>query len=505
MATFTLAQLKEKHGETTAKKVFSFEDIQRQQQVQKQTQGNQFELDKPKSFLGKARDFATSIIGGGKIGEGIGQAIAAPGIQRNISQEERETEALQQKLLTRIRERKQSGEDTSRLEKALKSSQDLATTLSDVQQDFGESLITGKEIAGSALRLGTTLAGGAIGRLGAKTFALGKATTFAGGALRGAGAGALGGGIFGGLQGAGLGLEAEKDLEGTLKSAATGTVLGVLAGGAIGTLTGGVSGVLKGKQIARENFAEEFVSPKLKTKVAAQAIKEGRFEDPGFFKKSAIESGRRDNLLAKSVDDVIKQKATVGQNIDAIRLKISTTNNGVKNYIKQNKVPFNGKQLNTRLQQGKDDLRLVFASDTTAEKTYNAVVKEFMRNVGKKDTLGLFEARQSFDNIPAIKKLLESQGLGENAKKEIVLQVRRKANEYVASLLPKGNTFRANLLQEHYMLESLGNIADKTVQIIGKNKLQILNEEYPLLKWIIGAGILGGGVGAGGTFIGSTD
>jgi len=83
--------------------------------------------------------------------------------------------------------------------------------------------------------------------------------------------------------------------------------------------------------------------------------------------------------------------------------------------------------------------------------------------------------------------------------------VRKAANKYIASRLPVGNTFRADLLAQHNMLEALGNMADKAFEQLGKNKIQLLNEEYPLLKWIIGAGILGGGVGAGGAFIGSTD
>ena len=105
-----------------------------------------------------------------------------------------------------------------------------------------------------------------------------------------------------------------------------------------------------------------------------------------------------------------------------------------------------------------------------------------MREVAKKDTAGLLKARQSFDQLPAVKKLLQTEGLGENARREIVLAVRGSANKYIASLLPKGNAFRADLLQEHHMLEALGNMAEKGASIIGKNKLQILANEYQILK-----------------------
>jgi hypothetical protein len=95
------------------------------------------------------------------------------------------------------------------------------------------------------------------------------------------------------------------------------------------------------------------------------------------------------------------------------------------------------------------------------KKTYNAVVKEFVKHVENKDTAGLLDARQAFDKIPAIKKLLDSQGLGENVKKEIVMTARTKANEYIAKLLPVGNKYRETILNESKMIEAMGNIVDK--------------------------------------------
>ncbi len=153
----------------------------------------------------------------------------------------------------------------------------------------------------------------------------------------------------------------------------------------------------------------------------------------------------------------------------------------------------------------KEESKLIFASDATAEKTYDAVVDEFMKHVGKKDTAGLFAARQEFDKIPAIKKLLDSRALGENVKKSIVLDVRRAANEYIADLLPEGNMYKELLRQESSMIEALGNIADKGASTIGKNGIQMLTEKYPILKWVA-SGLAGGaGIGVGGTIIGSSD
>jgi len=497
-------------------------------QVQPQSNpltGNQFEQNKPTSFLGKARDFSASIIGGGKLAEGLGQSIVAPSIQKSFSESQETTSSLQDQLLKRLKEKRKAGEDTSRLEKAYEKSKKLNLFQRDLQSDFSESLVSDKEVAGSALRLGGTLAGGALlggvsskmgfglkASKGLKTiggvnklFGVGKATTFTGGALRGAGAGATAGAVEGAVHGAGLGLEENKDLKGVSKSAGVGALIGGATGGVLGGITGGITGVLNKSKLSKENFTRELVQPKETAKVKAQAIKEGRLEDPTFLGKAKITPSGRELKLANSVEDVVSSKASVGQNIDAIRLKVSNTNTGIKSYIEKNKVPFNTSQLGSKLNSAKDDLNLIFASDKQAEKTFNAVVKEFMKGVDKKDTLGLFTRRQSFDQIPAIKKLLQTDRLGENARREIVLAVRKSANEYVASLLPKGNKFTPNLLNEHYMLEAIGNIAESNANIIGKNKLQILVNEYPVLKWVVGGLVGGASVGVGGSIIGSVD
>lgn len=484
-------------------------DLQKQKQLQQEVAGNQFEQKKPTTFLGKAKDFVTDIIGGRKLAEGIAGVRAAPEIIGDISNEQRQTEELQQRVLTRIKEMESLGKDTSRLEKTLKMTQDLAISLQDTQKDFEEALPTSKEVIGSTARLATTLGTGLITRTAAKGLALGKAVGLTQGALRGAGVGAISGGVVGGLQGAGLAAEAEKSSEEILSSGLLGVGVGALVGGAIGTISGGVSGTLKQRAITKENFATELSTPKQTPTERANAIQQGRLKDPTLFGKAELEFSKRDKIVGDSIKDIVKPKATIGQNIDAIRLKISQINSGVKDFIAKNKVPFNTNQLKSQLETGKEDLRLIFASDASAEKTYNAVANAFMENVGKKDTAGLFSARQTFDKIPAIRKLLESDKLGENARKEIVLAVRRAANEYIASLLPKGNQYRAQLMQESYMLEALGNLSEKSQSIIGKNKLQLLTAQYPILKWVVGGiatGLAGAaGIGVGGAIIGSSE
>lgn len=257
------------------------------------------------------------------------------------------------------------------------------------------------------------------------------------------------------------------------------------------------------------DFALKLTAPKVTPTVAEAAFREGRTTAPGILRSSKILPTNKDQLVAESVKDVVKKNAKITENIDAIRMKVSQINNGVSNMIADRKIPFNTNQLRSKLNEGNEELRLIFASDQSAKRTYDAVVNEFMRHVGSKDTSGLFKARQTFDRVPAIKKYLETEALGENTRREIVLAVRRAANEFVAKQLPVNNPYRNLLSQESYMLEALGNVAETNAKTLGKNTLQLLTEQYPVLKWLVGGlgvGLLGGaGVGVGSAIIGSTD
>lgn len=275
---------------------------------QKQPEGASFEQEKPTSFLGKARDFTTSIIGGGKLAEGLGQAIAAPGVQKSLGESQNTAIQQQTEILKRIREARAKGEDTSRLMQALKENQKNIQSVGKSQTNFTDSLATNKEVLGSALRLGGTLAGGALAggvstggsgtlqagstlaRSGGLSGLFGKGTGLVSGAVRGAGSGATLGAVEGGIQGAGVGLEQNKDAMGVLQSSGTGAGIGAVTGGVLGAVTGGVSGKLASNKAAKEEtkrllanspdartakYALNESGDIVKDKVAREAIKQG--------------------------------------------------------------------------------------------------------------------------------------------------------------------------------------------------------------------------------------
>jgi len=470
---------------------------------EKAVTGNQFkEAEKPQTFLGKARNFAAKIVGGGEVARGAGLALAAPSVQRNIDETIDNLTSQQTQIIKELREKRAKGEDTTALTTALKLNRDELEKIADTASDFADTMPNTKQVVGSAARLAGTAVGGTIAKQAMGLTGVGTATTIAGGVARGAGAGAIAGGVEGAIQGTGIAAEADLPTSELISSGVLGAVGGALTGGAISGAIGGIQGGLAARKIRIENFSKQLAQEPMTKKAKIEALTQGRLKDPGLFKKAEIAFSDRDLKLADAIDDVVSPKATIGENIDAIRLKVNRTNAGVEDYITQNKTPFNMKQLKSKLIDGKSDLEFIFTSDSNAEKTYNAVSNALMKEVKSGDTLGLFKARQSFDKLPAVQKELQRNTLGENTRKEIILQVRKMANEYIASTLPKDNPYRANMLQEHYMLEALSNIAEKSQNIVGKNKLQIITEKYPILKWLVRGTAT---AAVGGALIGSSD
>ena len=233
-----------------------------------------FTREKPTSFIGKTRDFAASVIGGGKLAEGIGQSIAAPGIQKDFEEIQQRNFDQQTDILKRIKTKKEAGEDTSALERALEFNTANIEQMSAEQSKFGEDLVSNKEVIGSAARLASTIAapsivggvakggiglqkgaelsGGIAARLG------GAGTGIIQGAKQGAKIGAAGGAIEGTLQGGALALENEGDIDDVLKGSVGGAVFGTLLGGAGGAVIGGVTGKLEANRLAKKALQDNF-------------------------------------------------------------------------------------------------------------------------------------------------------------------------------------------------------------------------------------------------------
>jgi len=360
----------------------------------------------------------TLIAGTVGTGESIGQSLAAGEVFENQSESERGLTEQGLKVLRQIRLNREEGRDTTRLEEAyndLVNTPEASKLLPALDKSNLSVLIEGAE---TGLEL---LSGGSLGP--AKT------------AVK----------------------ETIKATAPLIKEA------GKAVGGEIAERGSQVRSLLTSlieERAAKKNldYALDISSPQLSSTKEGEAISKSLFRPAGKLRKGKILPSEYDKRIAESISDVVSPKQSKDETVDAIRERLAQINSGVRGMVADRKIPFNKAQLRSRLNEGKEELRLIFASEKGAERIYNAVVDEFMRHVEKKDTLGLLDARQDFDKVPAIKKLLQTEGFGENTRKQIVLEVRNAANHYVSEHLPKNNPYRAALRKESKMIEALENI-----------------------------------------------
>lgn len=218
--------------------------------VAEETAGNQFAEPDKKGLFGSIRDFAVGVVGGGKLAEGAGLALAAPKIQAEQAAIFDESVRLQTELVKLIKEKKSAGLDTASLQDALTRLEGDMQIGADTSKDFTDALPTNKQVIGSAVRLAGTATAGTIG--GAVSKAVGAARPgLVSGALQGAKVGAITGAAEGAIHGGGIAAEQDLSAAGIAAGATGGAVLGGATGGVLGGTIGAVSGKLKANEAIR--------------------------------------------------------------------------------------------------------------------------------------------------------------------------------------------------------------------------------------------------------------
>ena len=281
-------------------------------------------------------------------------------------------------------------------------------------------------------------------------------------------------------------IEGQRPLSAALKPSYEVPLAGAEAVG-VGKLAAGVARfgrkiITKGAEGRMIQDAINLITPKTSQKGIERIFKEGRLGTQSMLKSSMISSDPFQKKMIDAVTPLLQDgrvKAgnavnTLIRNAKAMSAEVSKINQGVKQMLIENPYPLLNKSvLRAELNRAKSDLDLIFKSDATVEKTYNAVADAFVNLIKRGDNIGVFDARQAFDKLPAIKKLLETAPKGENIRKTIILTVRGAANQYIAKNLPPNNPFRAALRSESYLLKVIENMATKIdPKILQQGKLR---------------------------------
>lgn len=256
------------------------------------------------------------------------------------------------------------------------------------------------------------------------------------------------------------------------------------------------------EELRATDDALSIIRGKVDSKAEELAVKQGRMKtvDTALGKKVVVEPTRQEQLMADSIEQLVKDgrvspKKLPPENAAEVAQEVSRFNDDIGEFIFRNKAPFNKQQLRSQLNSVKNESKIVFTTDSTLERTYDALIDEFMTLVEKGDTYALFEARQAFDKVPAVKKLLDTAkgSAGENLRRQAVLDIRRAANDFVVELLPPNSPYKAFMKQESQMLQVIENLAEQSKGLTGTNALNRFINKYPSAKkWL--PGFITGGI-----------
>lgn len=251
----------------------------------------------------------------------------------------------------------------------------------------------------------------------------------------------------------------------------------------------------KGEKAFEE--ALEVITPELSKLEKKQALQAGRGSVKGVLRKTVIEPSQRDIEIAKTVQGVVKPKANTVENIKLINNEIERVATQVEAGLKSNNSIYNVGEFRNSLDVAKENSRILFGSEGTLEKTYDAVRDEMVRQLGKqpKTLSGALKARKEFDKVINSKfPKLFAQEAGDDIRRNAVLDVRKTVNNFIADKLPEGDVFKEQLRAQNLMYDAIENISAKGAKEVGTNPIMRTTKKLlknPIVKY--GAPALGGG------------
>lgn len=151
----------------------------------------------------------------------------------------------------------------------------------------------------------------------------------------------------------------------------------------------------------KSKFVADLISPVRTKKVRELQVGKTTETGRGIFKRSIIEPELRDIETAKEVMKISKvnEKNTFQQNFNIIQEANEKESISLVNKLRQNDFIFNEKQLLSKLNQAKENLKLNPAIVGDAEKTADKLITEIQRRVRKAPKKGssLLQVRKDFD------------------------------------------------------------------------------------------------------------
>ncbi len=255
---------------------------------------------------------------------------------------------------------------------------------------------------------------------------------------------------------------------------------------------GSLEGAAK-SQLSKE--ALDIVAPKLNAAEKASAIAQGRLTTTGILKKATIAPSKYDKQVADSVTGTVRKGLNDSTKISSINAKISSVADQVQKGVANTPGTFNDSELGKFLDKAKDESKVIFGTDKTLENSYDAIKSQFMDLVHKYgNTLsGVLQARKDFDKLMEQKfPNVFTKDVGDNVRRNAIMDVRMAGNDFIASKLPEGSQFKDMLRQQSLMYEAKDRIAAKAIANVDTNALsRVVNivKSHPVISLEVAGGV----------------
>ena len=272
--------------------------------------------------------------------------------------------------------------------------------------------------------------GGTLTRAASKAFALGKATTFAGGALRGAGVGATTGLVEGAIQGAGFAAEQDKGAKEIALAGGIGAIGGVITGGLIGGITSGIMGKIRGAK--DQNKLLEYVTPKTKELTPTEYEKllaQGRITPKTATEPTKYVLSEAEKQTALRFSNVIDKDPT--KTILNINNEISSIDDDVGRFLRENNGIFNKGEVRNFVRSSIEDITDITIDEKRLTKAKDLLADNFIKSIKKGDMESLWLARKDFDQ--QIEKAFSGSP---TLQKELKIGLRNAVQDFISENTP---------------------------------------------------------------------
>lgn len=449
--------------------------------------------------IGGVAEKVADFTGGKELAQGLGQALAASDVnvpflpKGNTEKMLEETLTgqidMQSKMINLIKEQKALGKDTSRLEGALADlTEEIQTTGEGAEKLLNPNELTGKQVVGDVLQLGTTLLGGS-----AASKIAGKATGATGvgaGLLQGAKTGALTGTALGTSTGVSQGLQDDLSASEIAKEGVRGAVYGGITGGVLGGVTGAVSGGIKASKLKKAEEYLDAITPD--TKDISPTDYE-RLVTQGRINPKTSTGTAQYILTPEEKATALKYKSLLGKdpvkNATSLTSEIAKQDAKVGTFLKENNGIFSKGELRNALSENMKDITDIALPEARVNKLKQSVIKNFIDGLDKNDMETLWTNRKAFDQ--KIEKAFTGSPTLQN---EVKKALRMGVQDFIAERTPEG-VYKSSMKEMSQLFRLRDTALTKAIKERGRSGIQAWIKRNPTkaktAALTVGSGLLG--------------